>query len=88
MFIAYVAGVLSQALTVQGKFDFHKGLKVIRRFLGIAGESGEAHTHLVPSLSQPFVRKFSLHFCLHSFQECFTWQTKSCIYDWNNSISD
>jgi len=45
---------------------------------------GEAHPHLVASLVQPFVIKFKLH----SFQECFSWQTKSRIYDWNNSISD
>ena len=31
---------------------------------------------------------FSFSYCLHSFQECFSWQTKSRIYDWNNNIRD
>jgi len=44
-------GIHSQALTLQGKFEFHKGLKVIRCCLGVPGKSGKAHQHLVASLA-------------------------------------
>jgi len=81
-------GFHNQALLLQGQFEFHKGLKVIRCCFGSPGKSGEAHQHLVVSLGQSFVVKFKLHSCLHSFQECFSWQTKFRINDWNNSISD
>jgi len=47
--------------------------------LGSPGKSGEALPHLVASLAQSFVMKFKLHCCLHSFQECFSWQTKSRV---------
>jgi len=37
----------------------------------------------------PAIRnKVKVAFMLHSFQGCFSWQTKPRIYDWNNSISD
>jgi len=81
-------GFHSQAPTLQGKFEFHKGLKVIKCCLGSPGKSGEFHQHLLASLAQLIVIKFKLHSCLHSFQEYFSWQTKSRIYDWNNSIND
>jgi len=74
-------GFLSQALTLQGKFEFHKCLNVTMCCLDIPGERGEAHPHLVPSLAQPFAIKLKLHSCLHSFRECFSWQMKSRIYD-------
>jgi len=48
-------GFHSQALKLQGKFEFHKGLKVIRCYVGSPGKSGEAHPHLVASLAQIFV---------------------------------
>jgi len=67
----------SQSLTSQGKFEFHKDLKVIRCCLGSPSNSGEAHPEVVASLTQPFVIKLKLH----SFQECFSWQTKSRICD-------
>ena len=43
---------------------------------------------LMANLAQPFVIKLILHSCCipFKFQECFSWQTKSHIYDWNNSI--
>jgi len=78
----------SQALKLQGKCEFHKGLKVIGCCLGSFGKTGKAHPHLDASLAHLFVVKFKLHSCLHSFQEYFSWQTKSRNYDWNNSISD
>jgi len=56
-------GFHSQALTLQGKFEMHKSLKVIRCGLGSPGKSGEAHPHLVASLAQPFVIKLRLHSC-------------------------
>jgi len=74
-------GFYSQALMLQRKFKFHEGLKIIRCCLGSPGKNGKAHPHLVASLAQPFVTKFKLHFCLHSFQECFSWKTKPSIYD-------
>jgi len=40
-------GFHSQALTLQGKFEFHNGLEVIRCRFGIPGKSGKAHQHLV-----------------------------------------
>jgi len=52
------------------------------------GKSGEADPHLVASPAQILVIKFKLHSSLHYFQEYFSWQTKSLIYDGNNSISD
>jgi len=42
------------------------------------------HPHRVASLAQQFVIKLKLH----SFQECFSWQTIYRIYDGNISISD
>ena len=58
-------GFYSQALTLQGKFEFHKSLKVIRRCLGSPGKSGEAHPHLVATLAQPFVIKLKLRsYCI------------------------
>jgi len=48
-------GFHSQALTLQGKFGFHKSFKVIRWCLGIPGKNGEAHQHLVASLAQLFI---------------------------------
>ena len=83
-----VAGVSQPSSNVAKETQFHKGLKVIKCCLCSPGKSGEAHPHLVAGLTQPFVIKFNLHSCLHSFQECFSSQTKSRIYDWNNSISD
>jgi len=73
-------GVHSQALTLQRKFKFHKDSKDIRCFSGGPGKIGEAHLHLVTSLAKQFVTKFKFCSCLHSFQECFIWQTKSRIY--------
>jgi len=64
------------------------GLKVIRCCVGSPGKSGETHPQLVASLAQIFVLKLKLNSYLHSFQEYFSWQTKSRIYDGNNSISD
>ena len=53
MFNAYsLLGFHSQALTLQGKFEFHKGVKVIRCCLGSPGKSGESHPHLLASLAQ------------------------------------
>jgi len=69
-----------QALMLQGKFEFHKNLKVIRCCLGSPGKSGEAHPHPGPRLAQPFVIKLKLHSCCIPF-ECFGLQKKSCIYD-------
>jgi len=77
-------GFHSQALTLQEKFEFHKSPKVIRCCLcclGSPGKSGEAHTHLVVNLAQPFLIKFKLHSCPHSFHKFFSWQTKSRIHD-------
>jgi len=48
----------SQALKLQGKFEFHKGLKVSRCCVGSPRKSGEAHPHLVVGLAQIFVIKF------------------------------
>jgi len=62
-------GFHSQALTLQGKFEFHKSLKVIRCWLGSPNKSGYAHPHLVASVAQPFVIELKLH----SFQEYFSW---------------
>jgi len=39
--------------------------------LGSPGKSGVAHPHLVASLTQQFVTKFKLHFCLHSVHDFF-----------------
>jgi len=58
----------SQALTLQGKFEFHKSLKAIRCCSGSPGKSGEAHTHPVASLVQPFVIKLKLRSCCISFK--------------------
>jgi len=63
-----VAGFHSQALTLQGKFEFHKSLKVIRCCLGSPGKSGEAHLHLVASLAQPFAIKLKLYSCCIPFK--------------------
>jgi len=53
-------GFHSQALTLQGKFEFHKGFEVIWYCLGgIPGKSGEAHQHLVASLAQPLLIKLN-----------------------------
>ena len=41
----------SQALTLQGKFEFHKRLKVTQCCLDSLGKSGEAHPRLVASLA-------------------------------------
>jgi len=60
---------------LQGKFEFHKGVKVIRCCLGSPGKRGEYHPHVAVSLTQPLVVKSKLHSCLHSFRKCFTWQT-------------
>jgi len=49
----------------QGKFEFHKGLEVIRCCLGKLGKSVEAYPHMVVSLDQPFVINFKLHSCLY-----------------------
>ena len=46
-------------LPLQGKFEFHKSLEVIRCCLGIPGKSGEAHQHLLASLVQLFIIKLS-----------------------------
>jgi len=71
--------------TLQRYFEFHKGLKVIRCCLGSHGNSDEAHPQVGANLTQPFVIKLKLHSCLHSFQECLSWQRKSRIYDWNKT---
>jgi len=42
---------------LQGKLEFHKGLKFIRCCLSSPGESDEANPHLVASLTQQFVTK-------------------------------
>jgi len=58
----------SRALTLQRKFEFSNGLKVIRCCLGSLGKSGEAHPHLVASLAQPFVIKLRLQSCCIPFK--------------------
>ena len=72
-----VAGVSQPSFNVAREFEFRKNLKVIRCCLGSPSKSCDAHPHVLASLTQPFVIKFKLH----SFQECFSWQTKSRIYD-------
>jgi len=52
-------GFHSLALTLQGKFEFYKSLKVIRCCLGGPGKNGEAHPHLVVSLTEAFAIKLS-----------------------------
>jgi len=65
MKVLELLGFYSQALTLQGKFELHKSLKVIRRCLGSPGKSGEAHPHLVATLAQPFVIKLKLRsYCI------------------------
>jgi len=56
-------GFHGQALTLQGKFEIHKSLKVIRCCLGSSSKSVYANPHLVVSLAQPFVIKLNLHSC-------------------------
>jgi len=56
-------GFHSQALTLQGKLEIHKSLKVIRCYLGSPSKSGWAHPHLMAGLDQPFVIKLKLHSC-------------------------
>jgi len=56
-----VVGFHSQALTLQGKFEFQKSLKVFRCCLGNPSKSGKPHPHLVASLSQTFLIKLKLH---------------------------
>jgi len=67
-------GFQSQALTLQGKFEFHKSLKLIRCCLVASpqtcGEPGPAIRN-----------KVKVSFLLDSFQGCFSWQTKPRIYD-------
>jgi len=56
-------GFHRQALTLQGKFEIHKSLKVITCCLDSPSKSGYAHPQLVASLAQLFVIKLKLHFC-------------------------
>ena len=70
-------GFYNKALTLLLKFEFHQSLEVTGCCLGSPGKSGEK-----------FVLKVKLHSCLHSIQECFSWQTKSSIHDSNNIINE
>jgi len=82
-----VAGISQSSSNVARKIEFHKGVKVIRCCLDTPNKCGETHPHLLASMAQPFIIKFKLQSCIHSFHECFSWQTKSRIRDWKNDIS-
>jgi len=56
-------GFHGQALTLQGKFEIQKSLKVIKCSLGSPSKSSLTHPHRVASLAQPFGIKLKLHSC-------------------------
>ena len=73
MFSAYVAAV-SHALTLQGEFEFHKDLKVIWCCLDCSWQKWRGPPSTSASEPGPTIRNTLK---LHSFQDCFGWQTKS-----------